>query len=88
MMTDAEVIKRINELLIEEFELKPEQMNPEARFREDLELDSLDAVDMVVVLEQAFGFKIKKDEAFQSIRTLEDLYAFVLDKMNEAEKQP
>ena len=86
-MTDAEVIKLVNELLIEEFELKPEQMNSEAKFREDLELDSLDAVDMVVVLEQAFGFKIKKDEAFQNIRTLEDLHAFVLDKRDEAEKQ-
>ena len=84
-MTDTEIIQTVNELLIEEFELEPEQMKPEALFRDDLELDSLDAVDMVVVLEQEFKFKIKKDEAFKAIRTLGDLHAFVLDKKKEAE---
>lgn len=85
MMTDAEIIQLVNDLLIEEFELEAEQMKPEALFREDLELDSLDAVDMVVVLEQAFKFKIKKDEAFKAIRSLGDLHAFVLQKKKEAE---
>lgn len=84
-MTDAEIIQLVNDLLIEEFELEAEQMKPEALFREDLELDSLDAVDMVVVLEQAFKFKIKKDEAFKAIRSLGDLHAFVLQKKKEAE---
>lgn len=84
MMTDAEIIARVNELLIEEFELEEDQMQPEALFKDDLDLDSLDAVDMVVVLEQAFKFKIKKDEAFKAIRTLGDLHAFVLAKKNEA----
>ncbi|WP_207261054.1 acyl carrier protein [Desulfovibrio sp. Huiquan2017] len=79
-MTDEEVTARIDELLVEEFELDPAAMSPEAKFKDDLDLDSLDAVDMVVVLEQAFHFKIKKDEAFQSIRTLGDLHAFVLEK--------
>lgn len=85
MMTDAEVINLVNELLAEEFELEMEQMKPEALFKDDLELDSLDAVDMVVVLEQAFKFKIKKDEAFKAIRSLGDLHAFVLDKKKESE---
>ncbi len=82
-MTDQEIIKLINELLIEEFELDAEQMQPEALFKEDLDLDSLDAVDMVVLLEQAFNFKIKKDEAFKQIRTLGELHAYVLNKKNE-----
>lgn len=84
-MTDAEIIERVNELLMEEFELEADQMKPEALFKDDLDLDSLDAVDMVVVLEQAFKFKIKKDEAFKAIRTLGDLHAFVLAKKNEVE---
>ncbi|MGL1862118.1 MAG: phosphopantetheine-binding protein [Pseudodesulfovibrio sp.] len=84
-MTDPEVIQLVNELLAEEFELKIEQMKPEALFKDDLDLDSLDAVDMVVVLEQEFKFKIKKDEAFRSIRTLGDLHSFVLEKKKEAE---
>ncbi len=87
-MTDEELIPFINNLLIEEFELEPEQMKPEALFRDDLELDSLDAVDMVVVLEQAFKFKIEKDEAFKAIRTLGDLHTFVLDKKKEPISHP
>lgn len=82
-MTDAQVTERVNELLAEEFELEMENMKPEALFKDDLELDSLDAVDMVVVLEQEFKFKIKKDEAFKAIRTLGDLHEFVLAKKLE-----
>ncbi|MBI9080485.1 MAG: acyl carrier protein [Pseudodesulfovibrio sp.] len=82
-MTDLEAIQLTNELLAEEFELELDQMKPEALFKEDLELDSLDAVDMVIVLEQAFNFKIKKDEAFKKIRSLGNLHDFVLDKKNE-----
>lgn len=47
---------------------------------EDLELDSLDAVDMVIVLENAFGCKLRDEEAIRSIRTLDDLYKFILKK--------
>ncbi len=82
-MTDVEILELTNKVLAEEFELSPNQMKPEASFREDLELDSLDAVDMVVVLEQTFKIKIKKDEAFKSIRTLGDLHAFILAKKEE-----
>jgi acyl carrier protein len=79
-MTDAEVIQLVNEMLAEEFELEIDEMKPEALFREDLDLDSLDAVDMVVLLEQQFKFKIKKDEAFKRIRSLGDLHEYVLEK--------
>lgn len=82
-MTDSEMIKRVNELLIEEFELEMQQMQPEALFKDDLDLDSLDAVDMVIVLEQEFKFKVKKDEAFKAIRTLGDLHKYVLEKKQE-----
>ncbi|WP_147821944.1 phosphopantetheine-binding protein [Salidesulfovibrio onnuriiensis] len=82
-MTDVEILEMTNKVLAEEFELSLDQMKPEASFREDLELDSLDAVDMVVVLEQTFKIKIKKDEAFKNIRTLGDLHAFILEKKQE-----
>lgn len=85
-MTDPEAITLVNELLAEEFELDLEEMKPEALFKEDLELDSLDAVDMVVILEQAFNFKIKKDEAFKSIRSLGDLHSYVLERKNSTIK--
>ena len=83
-MTDSEIVERINLVLAEEFELDPDQMTPTALFKEDLGLDSLDAVDMVVVLEQEFKFKITKTEAFQAIRTVGDLHGFVLARRAEA----
>ena len=51
-MTREEIIQKTNEALSKEFELSIEQLRPEASFQTDLGLDSLDAVDMVVVLEQ------------------------------------
>jgi len=79
-MTDAEIIHKINMALAEEFELDAEVMLPEAHLFDDLELDSLDLVDMVIVLEQAFGFKIREEEEIRSIRTLGDIHAFVIRK--------
>lgn len=85
-MTDNEIMELVNNSLVEEFELDPTEMKPEASFREDLGLDSLDAVDMVIVLEQAFQFKIRENEALKSIQTLGDLYAFIINKRKTLEE--
>lgn len=79
-MTDQEIIALIDSSLAEEFELEPQQMTPEATLYDDLGLDSLDTVDMVIVLEGAFGFKIREEEAIRQIRTLGDIHRFVIDK--------
>jgi len=84
-MTDQEVIDLINRSLAEEFELDLEKMVSEANLYEDLGLDSLDAVDMVIVLETAFNFKIRDNDAIKSIRTLDDLYKFVIEKKKKLE---
>jgi acyl carrier protein len=60
-------------------------MTPPTRLREDLELDSLDAVDMVVVLERTFGLRIRQEEALGTLRTLEDLHRFVIGKVRARE---
>lgn len=80
-MTEQEVIELIDSSLAEEFELEREAMTPEANIYEDLGLDSLDTVDMVIVLEGAFKFKIREEEAVREIRTLGDIHRFVLSKM-------
>ena len=82
-MTDMEIIEMINTSLAEEFELNREVLKPEALILDDLELDSLDIVDMVVVLENAFQFKIREEEALREIRTLGDIHNFVLNKRTE-----
>jgi len=82
-MTKAEVIELIDSSLAEEFELDRADMEPEANLYTDLGLDSLDTVDMVIVLEGAFEFKIREEEAVRAIRTLDDIHRFVLTKIEE-----
>ena len=87
-MTDEEIIGLIDTSLAEEFELDLERMKPEASLFDDLEFDSLDVVDLVVVLEKAFKFKIREEEAIREIRTLGDIHNFVINKKREIESKP
>lgn len=82
-MTDREIIDRIDTALAAEFELDPAAMTPEATLYNALGLDSLDTVDMVIVLEKAFQFKIREEEAIRNIRTLGDIHRFVIGKHRE-----
>lgn len=79
-MTDQEIIEIIDSSLAEEFELDRTEMTPEASLFTQLGLDSLDLVDMVIVLENAFGMKIREDTSLREIRTLGDIHAYVIRK--------
>jgi acyl carrier protein len=87
-VTNREIIERINQSIAEEFEIDPDEMKPEKTLFQDLGLDSLDIVDLVIVLETAFRFKIREEEGIRKIRTLGDIHAFVLQKKNELERVP
>ena len=76
-MDDTTIIETINRALAEEFELEPELLQPSAHIRDDLGLDSLDIVDMVIVLEKAFLFKLTNRESLAEIQTLGDIHAFI-----------
>lgn len=78
MISDDELRQKVVTVLAKEFELDPEDMGPESTLYDDLGLDSLDAVDMVVVLEKSFGMKLTDEEALRSIRTMEDLFQFLI----------
>ncbi len=80
-MTDEEIIGIINSSLAQEFELDPDAMVPEAQLYDDLGLDSLDRVDTVIVLEQAFKIKIREEETIREIKTLGDIHKFVINKL-------
>ena len=82
-MTEQEIIDLINNTLAEEFELDIETMKPEALIFDDLDLDSLDIVDMVVVLENAFQFKIREEDSIREIRLLGDIHEFVINKKKQ-----
>lgn len=83
-MNRDEIINKVNAFLIEEFEVEKEQIVPEGILKDTLGLDSLDYVDLVVVIESNFGFKVKGED-FVSIVTLQDFYNYILDKVAEKE---
>ena len=83
-MTDQQIIDKINSSLAEEFEYAGE-MSPETALFEDMGLDSLDVVDLVIVLESAFGVKIREEEAIRKIRTLGDIHSFIIEKKRQTE---
>lgn len=72
MKTKEEVLAAIADVLVSEFELDRAKLVPEARLFEDLDLDSIDAVDLVVRLQQQTGLKVKAED-FKAIRTLGDV---------------
>lgn len=71
-MTKEDVLGRINDVLAGEFEIDRAKLVPEARLFEDLDLDSIDAVDLVVRLQQQTSLKVKAED-FKTIRTLGDV---------------
>ena len=84
-MTEQEIAERVKKILIEEFELKEEELTPEASLYEELGLDSLDSVDLVVALEHEFKFKVVRnldEEKIRSIRNLSDIHRFIIEKQN------
>ena len=76
------IIEKINGFLVEEFEVDAAKITPEANLRETLELDSLDYIDLVVVIESNFGFKVKPED-FVSIATFQNFYDYVIAKVGE-----
>lgn len=80
-MTNEEIIEKINEFLVDEFEVDADEIAPEAPLQETLDLDSLDYVDLVVVIESNFGFKVKGED-FTDIKTFQDFYNYVIEKVN------
>ncbi|MDH3359400.1 MAG: acyl carrier protein [Desulfobulbaceae bacterium] len=83
MMSDEALCQQVVKTLAEEFELDPQKMTPEATLYDDLGLDSLDAVDMVVALEKEFGMKLTDEQALRSIRTIDDLFKFLISIKNQ-----
>ncbi|MBT1685737.1 acyl carrier protein [Dawidia soli] len=79
-MNTAAIIEKINGFLVEEFEVDPGKIQPEANLRETLELDSLDYIDLVVVIESNFGFKVKPED-FVSIVTFQNFYDYVANRV-------
>ena len=78
-MTREEIVKITNEFLIDEIEVDPSTLSETATFKEDLGIDSLDFVDIVVIVEKKFGFKIKAEE-MGGVTNLGSFYDYIENK--------
>jgi len=76
LATKEEIYEKIKSALVEEFEVEEDSISMESNLFTDLELDSLDAIDLMVTLDKELGIEIKTEE-MQDLRTVEDVCNFV-----------
>ncbi len=86
-MSRQEIVSVVNRTFVEEFEVAEADLKPDQRLREDLDLDSLDAVDMIIALEQGLKIRVDEEQAKQ-IRTVGDIYDFIEKMVAENAAQP
>ena len=78
-MTEAHIMEKLTEVLVEEFEVEADEIHPGADFFTDLELDSLDAIDLIVNMDKMLGVPLKSEDA-QKIRTVDDFVKLIQSK--------
>lgn len=76
-MNREKIIQLINKIFVDKFELPPEDLTPEKKIFEDLELDSLDIVDLITGLQHTFQIPLRDNKELLQIRTLQDVYDLV-----------
>ncbi|WP_298474498.1 acyl carrier protein [uncultured Maribacter sp.] len=79
-MNKEVIIEKINDFLIDEFEVEQDDISPEANLKDTLELDSLDFVDLVVAVESNFGVKLVGED-FINVTTLQHFYNLIEQKI-------
>ena len=85
-MEKQEIFDRIKNALVEEFDMEASKLVPEARLYEDLELDSIDAVDLIVKLKSFLPRNIDP-EAFKKMRTLQNVVDGVYNLVQNSESK-
>jgi acyl carrier protein len=75
-MTEAQILAELRSMMIELFDIQAERVVPEARLIDDLDLDSIDAIDMVVRLQDMTGRRVAEDE-LRALRTVGDVVSLV-----------
>ena len=73
-MDHEEIVKAVNSIFIERFELEESELTPDKSIVNDLQLDSLDIVDMIVGLQQKFGINLRENKEIRTVQTLGDVY--------------
>jgi acyl carrier protein len=83
-LTDEKIAEVVRDVLVREFEVEPEKVKPEAHLFSDLELDSLDGIDLIVALEKQFKFKVNEDAA-KAFRHVKDITRFIAQVRDQHE---
>ena len=83
-MNNIEIIEKIRQFMLEEFEVEDEKITPDANLKHTLGLDSLDYIDLVVVIESNFRFKVKPED-FANIITYQDFCDYVISRVKSKE---
>ena len=78
-MTEQEIRTILTDARVNLFEIEPERITPETNLYEDLEIDSIDAIDLIDHIKRETGRKLQADD-FRSVRTVEDVVQAVLRK--------
>jgi acyl carrier protein len=78
-----DVVATMREVLASELDVEADKVNADARFKEDLDADSLDLVEVVLALEEKFGIEIPDDE-IASVKTVGEAADLVIAKQNAA----
>lgn len=81
-MTKEQIFEALRDLMVDLFELEPDQIRLDAHLIDDLDLDSIDAIDMAVKLQEMTGKKLE-EEKLKSIRTIRQIVDLVYDMLNE-----
>ncbi len=80
MSKEQEVFEQIKAIIVELLGVDEAQVTMEARFREDLEADSLDLVELIMALEDKFGAEISDEDA-QSITTVGEAVKYIVERL-------
>ncbi len=86
-MTRDQLLQRIAAILHDTFDIEPGRVRLDAKLGEDLDIDSIDAVDLIVQLKPLIGSSLRP-EAFKSVRTVADVVEAVYEMMNAGDEVP
>jgi len=80
------VFEKVREVIVEELNVPEDQVTPEATFQEDLNADSLDVVELIMRLEDAFDISIPDEDA-EKIRTVGEAVQYIETKLGQSQQE-
>ena len=75
-----EINEKVDAFLVDELEIEPDKISDDARLKEDLGINSLEVVDVIVLVEEEFGFKMRPEQ-FRDLKTYGQFCQFIYDRL-------